>query len=64
MQPTKFHIASTTYRSILPVPPSVGPTISLELDVEDGEVENYEVRESASRMLSECILFLMVAHVS
>lgn len=47
MQPTNFHIASTTYRSILPVPPSVGPTISLELDVEDGEVENYEVRESA-----------------
>ena len=30
-------------RSMLPVPPAVGPTFSFELDVEDGEVENYEV---------------------
>ena len=28
---------------MLPVPPAVGPTFSFELDVEDGEVENYEV---------------------
>lgn len=28
---------------MLPVPPNVAPTISLELDVDDGEVENYEV---------------------
>ncbi|KAG9347188.1 hypothetical protein JZ751_006115 [Albula glossodonta] len=28
--------------SMLPVQPSVGPAISLELDVDDGEVENYE----------------------
>lgn len=31
-------------RSVLPVQPTaVGPAISLELDVDDGEVENYEV---------------------
>lgn len=28
---------------MLPVQPTVGPTISLDLDVDDGEVENYEV---------------------
>lgn len=28
---------------MLPVPPNVAPTTSLELDVDDGEVENYEV---------------------
>lgn len=28
---------------MLPVPPAVGPAFSFELDVEDGEVENYEV---------------------
>ncbi|MEQ2178472.1 hypothetical protein GOODEAATRI_014379 [Goodea atripinnis] len=28
---------------MLPVPPNVAPAISLELDVDDGEVENYEV---------------------
>lgn len=32
---------------MLPVPPNVAPTISLELDVDDGEVENYEVRQIA-----------------
>lgn len=32
-------------RSVLPVQPTaVGPAISLELDVDDGEVENYEVK--------------------
>lgn len=30
-------------RSMLPVPPAVGPPFSFDLDVEDGEVENYEV---------------------
>lgn len=35
-----------TCRSMLPVPPNVAPTISLELDVDDGEVENYEVRQT------------------
>lgn len=29
---------------MLPVPHNVAPAISLELDVEDGEVENYEVK--------------------
>lgn len=29
---------------MFPVQPTVGPAISLELDVDDGEVENYEVR--------------------
>lgn len=28
---------------MLPVPPAVGPPFSFDLDVEDGEVENYEV---------------------
>lgn len=32
---------------MLPVPPNVAPTISLELDVDDGEVENYEVGQTA-----------------
>ena len=32
-------------RSMLPVPPTaVGPAISLDLDVDDVEMENYEVR--------------------
>lgn len=31
-------------RSVLPVPPTgVGPTISLDLDVDEVEMENYEV---------------------
>lgn len=38
---------TTSHRSMLPVPPNVAPTISLELDVDDGEVENYEVRQTA-----------------
>ena len=33
---------------MLPMPPNVAPTISLELDVDDGEVENYEVRQNAA----------------
>lgn len=32
------------FRSVLPVPPTaVGPAISLDLDVDDVEMENYEV---------------------
>lgn len=32
------------HRSVLPVPPTaVGPAISLDLDVDDVEMENYEV---------------------
>lgn len=37
---------------MLPVPPNVAPTISLELDVEDGEVENYEVGQPAATTFS------------
>lgn len=34
---------------MLPVSPTaVGPTISLDLDVDDVEMENYEVRGSAA----------------
>ncbi len=32
---------------MLPVAPNVAPTISLELEVDDGEVENYEVGQTA-----------------
>lgn len=37
---------------MLPMPPNVAPTISLELDVEDGEVENYEVGQTAATTFS------------
>lgn len=36
---------------MLPVQPT-GPAISLELDVDDGEVENYEVSPSLSSFYS------------
>lgn len=37
--------------SMLPVPPTaVGPAISLDLDVDDVEMENYEVRPSVSQI--------------
>lgn len=38
---------------MLPVPPNVAPTISLELDVEDGEVENYEALLNLAERLGE-----------
>ena len=37
----------------LPVPPAVGPTFSFELDVEDGEVENYEALLNLAERLGE-----------
>lgn len=37
----------TPHRSIVPVPPNVAPTINVELEVENGEVENYEVGNTA-----------------
>ncbi|KAJ8794479.1 hypothetical protein J1605_018932 [Eschrichtius robustus] len=40
-------------RSMLPVPPAVGPTFSFELDVEDGEVENYEALLNLAERLGE-----------
>ncbi|XP_075681659.1 E3 ubiquitin-protein ligase RNF38 isoform X2 [Rhinoderma darwinii] len=39
--------------SMLPVPPTVGPTFSFELDVEDGEVENYEALLNLAERLGE-----------
>lgn len=38
-----FTVVCSSGRSVLPVPPAVGPAFSFELDIEDGEVENYEV---------------------
>lgn len=40
-----YVIVLSLCRSMLPVPPTaVGPAISLDLDVDDVEMENYEVR--------------------
>lgn len=37
---------------MLPVPPTaVGPAISLDLDVDDVEMENYEVSAEGEKML-------------
>ncbi|XP_069486561.1 E3 ubiquitin-protein ligase RNF38 isoform X2 [Ambystoma mexicanum] len=41
------------YLSMFPVPPTVGPTFSFELDVEDGEVENYEALLNLAERLGE-----------
>lgn len=38
---------------MLPVPPAVGPAFSFELDVEDGEVENYEVGVQTTTIFKE-----------
>jgi hypothetical protein len=43
VSPSFLSLPLLSHRSMLPVGPTVGPTISLELDVDDGEVENYEV---------------------
>lgn len=48
-----MYLVLTIYRSMLPVPPNVAPTISLELDVDDGEVENYEVGQTATATFSQ-----------
>ncbi|MBN3326118.1 RNF38 ligase, partial [Atractosteus spatula] len=45
LPPPPYHPSFLPYfLSMLPVQPTVGPAISLELDVDDGEVENYEAR--------------------
>lgn len=45
---TAAHVLlSAPPRSIVPVPPNVAPTINVELEVENGEVENYEVGHAA-----------------
>lgn len=41
---------------MLPVQPT-GPAISLELDVDDGEVENYEVCLLLFQFVSKFVLF-------
>lgn len=38
---------------MLPVTPNVAPPIGLELDVDDGEVENYEVGQTAATTFSQ-----------
>lgn len=44
-------------RSMLPVPPTaVGPAISLDLDVDDVEMENYEVSEFVNLSFVTCKL--------
>lgn len=54
MTPCLFSLPPPPRSSMLPVPPNVTPTISLELDVDDGEVENYEVGGAASFAAACC----------
>lgn len=53
--PPPYHPSLLPYfLSVLPVQPTaVGPTISLELDVDDGEVENYEALLNLAERLGE-----------
>ncbi|KAM9769949.1 RING finger protein 44-like [Menidia menidia] len=52
--PSPYHHSFLPYfLSMLPVPPNVAPTISLELDVDDGEVENYEALLNLAERLGE-----------
>ncbi|XP_055780113.1 E3 ubiquitin-protein ligase RNF38 [Salvelinus fontinalis] len=52
--PAPYHPGFLPYfLSMLPVVPTVGPTISLELDVDDGEVENYEALLNLAERLGE-----------
>ncbi|XP_068607012.1 LOW QUALITY PROTEIN: E3 ubiquitin-protein ligase RNF38-like [Brachionichthys hirsutus] len=52
--PSPYHPSFLPYfLSMLPVPPNVAPTISLELDVGDGEVENYEALLNLAERLGE-----------
>uniref|UniRef100_A0A673BCV1 E3 ubiquitin-protein ligase RNF38-like n=1 Tax=Sphaeramia orbicularis TaxID=375764 RepID=A0A673BCV1_9TELE len=52
--PSPYHPSFLPYfLSMLPVPPNVAPTISLELDVDDGEVENYEALLNLAERLGE-----------
>ncbi|KAK2513416.1 hypothetical protein Q9233_015562 [Columba guinea] len=48
-----FQFAVCLPQSMLPVPPAVGPAFSFELDVEDGEVENYEALLNLAERLGE-----------
>ncbi|CAL8330981.1 unnamed protein product [Merluccius merluccius] len=52
--PSPYHPSFLPYvLSMLPVTPTVGPTISLELDVDEGEVENYEALLNLAERLGE-----------
>ncbi|XP_064295580.1 E3 ubiquitin-protein ligase RNF38 isoform X2 [Phalacrocorax carbo] len=52
--PHPYHPSLLPYvLSMLPVPPTVGPAFSFELDVEDGEVENYEALLNLAERLGE-----------
>ncbi|XP_074022380.1 E3 ubiquitin-protein ligase RNF38 [Numenius arquata] len=52
--PHPYHPSLLPYvLSMLPVPPAVGPAFSFELDVEDGEVENYEALLNLAERLGE-----------
>ncbi|KAF7216484.1 E3 ubiquitin-protein ligase RNF38 [Nothobranchius furzeri] len=52
--PSPYHPSFLPYfLSMLPVPPNVAPAISLELDVDDGEVENYEALLNLAERLGE-----------
>nr|XP_009678826.1 PREDICTED: E3 ubiquitin-protein ligase RNF38-like [Struthio camelus australis] len=52
--PHPYHPSLLPYvLSMLPVPPAVGPPFSFELDVEDGEVENYEALLNLAERLGE-----------
>uniref|UniRef100_A0A3P8WBA9 Ring finger protein 38 n=1 Tax=Cynoglossus semilaevis TaxID=244447 RepID=A0A3P8WBA9_CYNSE len=52
--PPPYHPSFLPYfLSMLPVAPNVAPTISLELDVDDGEVENYEALLNLAERLGE-----------
>ncbi|XP_072011236.1 E3 ubiquitin-protein ligase RNF38 isoform X2 [Engystomops pustulosus] len=54
MPPPPYHPSLLPYvLSMLPVPPTVGPAFSFELDVEDGEVENYEALLNLAERLGE-----------
>lgn len=55
MPPPPYHPSLLPYfLSVLPVQPTaVGPAISLELDVDDGEVENYEALLNLAERLGE-----------
>ncbi|KAL7988559.1 hypothetical protein Chor_007478 [Crotalus horridus] len=52
--PPPYHPSLLPYvLSMLPVPPAIGPAFSFELDVEDGEVENYEALLNLAERLGE-----------
>uniref|UniRef100_A0A8C3CS52 Ring finger protein 38 n=1 Tax=Cairina moschata TaxID=8855 RepID=A0A8C3CS52_CAIMO len=52
--PYPYHPSLLPYvLSMLPVPPAVGPPFSFDLDVEDGEVENYEALLNLAERLGE-----------